>query len=248
MDSMYDLYRYFNPDGTSKDWAIRNNGNGTYTKRWGKTGTRLQSKEFPYKSGNEILKDTDSKVRKGYGHIGRYYIDDGGNMSTVPLASSTPTAIKPNQAQEDPRIYWRLKIPDFLPVQPVLQYFKDKATAYAQSILEFYPDCEWVIALKSRYRDMAFVKSEAGFFKKEDGIASLLLLLALKKAAPDGITVSLSHDDQVEISAQLKKEAEALSFFGTDLESIRSISEIIGLLEKKLDLSLVTAEIDDYYF
>jgi hypothetical protein len=248
MDSMYDLYRYFNPDGTSKDWAIRNNGNGTYTKRWGKTGTRLQSKEFPYKSGNEILKDTGSKVRKGYGYVGKYHIDDGGNMSTVPLASSTPTANKPNPAQEDPRIYWRIKIPDFLPVQPVLQYFKDKATDYAQSILGFYPDCEWVIALKSRYRDMAYVKPDAGFFKKEDGVAPLLLLLALKKAAPDGITVSLSHDDQVEISAQLKKEAEALSFFGTDLESIRSIAEIIGLLEKKLDLSLVTAEVEDYYF
>ena len=75
-----------------------------------------------------------------------------------------------------------------------------------------------------------------------------MFLLALKKFAPSGITVSLSHEDGVEISDQLKLETEALSFFDTDLESIISISEEIGLLQKRLDLSTIAPELEDFYF
>ena len=70
----------------------------------------------------------------------------------------------------------------------------------------------------------------------------------MKKSAPSTITVSLSHEDGVEISDQLKLETEALSYFDTDLESIRSISEEIGLLQKRLDLSTIAPEIEDFYF
>ena len=37
----FELYRFNHHDGTSKDWAIRDNRNGTFTTRWGKTGPRL---------------------------------------------------------------------------------------------------------------------------------------------------------------------------------------------------------------
>ena len=74
----------------------------------------------------------------------------------------------------------------------------------------------------------------SGIINKEDGVFVFLFLLALKKFAPRGVTVSLSHEDGVEISDQLKLEIEALSYFDTNLESIRSISEEIGLLQKGL--------------
>lgn len=37
----FELYRFNHHDGSSKDWAIRDNRNGTFTTRWGKTGPRL---------------------------------------------------------------------------------------------------------------------------------------------------------------------------------------------------------------
>jgi hypothetical protein len=37
----YDLYRFTHPDGSSKDWAIRRNPDGTLTTRWGPTGPVL---------------------------------------------------------------------------------------------------------------------------------------------------------------------------------------------------------------
>ncbi len=37
----FELYRFNHHDGSSKDWAIRDNRNGAFTTRWGKTGPRL---------------------------------------------------------------------------------------------------------------------------------------------------------------------------------------------------------------
>jgi len=117
---------------------------------------------------------------------------------------------------------------------------------YADSILKAYPGCSWVEKVRNGHGD--FVKPGAGSLLKEHGVFSLLLIMALKKVAPDGITISLSHEDSVEISDQLKMESQALSFFDTNLESVRSIAEEIGLLEKRLDLSMVETELEDFYF
>jgi hypothetical protein len=68
------------------------------------------------------------------------------------------------------------------------------------------------------------------------------------KGAPTGITISLSHEDGVEISDQLKLESQSLSLFDTDLESNRSIAESLDLLDKRLDLSTVETFVDDFYF
>jgi hypothetical protein len=246
--SRYELYRYYNPDGSSKDWAVRNNGNGTYTKRWGKTGTRLQSRDFPLNDPNIFWKEKQAKQRKGYILVGEYFIDNDGNLSTVPPVSPAPVANPPNQEQEGLRIYWRIKIPEKLVGKPVLEFFRGQVRAFAQAVIEAYPSCEWVIAINSRYRDISFVKSEAGSFLKEDGVGPLLLLMALKKAAPDGISITLSHDDQVEISHKLRLEGQALSFFGSDLESVRETAEMIGLLDKRLDLAMVESNVGNYYF
>jgi len=87
METRYELYRYQNPDGSSKDWAIRDNGDGTYTKRWGKTGTRLQSKDFVLNDPDNFWREKQAKERKGYIPVGKFFIDNDGNLSTVPPAS-----------------------------------------------------------------------------------------------------------------------------------------------------------------
>jgi len=113
--------------------------------------------------------------------------------------------------------------------------------------LRAYPDCAWVEKVKDGHGDI--IESGAGSLPKENGVGSLLLLMALKKkGAPTGITISLSHEDGVEIGDQLKLESQALSFFDTDLESVRSLAESIDLLDKRLDLSTVETLIEDFYF
>lgn len=129
---------------------------------------------------------------------------------------------------------------------PLHHFSRGLATGYATAILRTYPDCLWVEMIINGHGD--FVKPDAGCLSKEDGVASLLLLIVLKKNAPEGITVSLSHEDGVEISDQLKLETEALSFFDTDLESIRQIAEEMDLLVKRIDLSMIAPEQDDFYF
>ena len=64
--SAYELYRCIREDGTSKDWALRINPDGTITTRWGRTGRKLiniQTRNVD----SEILKR--SKAKKGYGWV-----------------------------------------------------------------------------------------------------------------------------------------------------------------------------------
>jgi len=37
----WNLYRHRNSDGSSKDWAVRSNSDGSITTRWGKTADSL---------------------------------------------------------------------------------------------------------------------------------------------------------------------------------------------------------------
>ena len=70
----------------------------------------------------------------------------------------------------------------------------------------------------------------------------------MKKSAPNTISVSLSHEDSVEITDQLKSESLALSFFDTDLEAVRPLAQELKLLDKRIDLSTVDSEVEDFYF
>ena len=242
-----ELYRYRNQDGSSKDWAVCANADGTYTTRWGKTGSKLQSKTF--KNMLPMQDHIRSKTNKGYTYVGKVDIDDSGHVQNISSESQAPTttaSIDPHPTQETLCIYWRIKVLPSILNGPAVHLLKGFATGYAVSILKAYPGCSWVEKVRNGHGD--FVKPGAGSLLKEHGVFSLLLIMALKKVAPEGITISLSHEDGVEISCQLKMESQALSFFDTDLESVRSIAEAIGLLEKRLDLSMVETELDDFYF
>ena len=104
----FDLYRFTNPDRSTKDWAVRDNGDGTYTSRWGKTGTRLQSKNFDKNmlSMNEHIR---SKTNKGYKLIGEVLIDDDGKISST-SSSTKPLGQDPHPTDDPPCLFWRLRI------------------------------------------------------------------------------------------------------------------------------------------
>lgn len=252
MSCTYNLYRYQNSDGSTKDWAIRNNRDGTYSKRWGKTGTKLRSEDFQGNS-TDVWREISSKTRKGYESIGFAFISEDGVVTMSSKEVRADSGSKPDQqassdpfpTQDEPRIYWRIKIPGSVDSAAV-SLLKGVATGYAIAVLSVYPDCAWVEKIKDGHGD--FIKPGAGSLLKENGVGSLLLLMALKKCAPNGVTVTLSHEDGVEISDQLKLESQALSFFDTDLESVRSLAERIDLIDKRLDLSTVETSVDDFYF
>ena len=248
MSAPFKLYSFVNSDGSSKSWGVRFNGDGTFTSIWGKTGTKMSLKTKSFSQPDEVQKLIRSKERKGYEYLGgTFYIGNDGIVSHVPPESPLkPVVNDPHPTQETLCIYWRIRVLPSILNGPAVPFLKGFATGYAVSILKSYPGCSWVEKVRNGHGD--FVKPGAGSLLKEHGVFSLLLIMALKKVAPDGITISLSHEDGVEISDQLKMESQALSFFDTDLESVRSIAEAIGLLEKRLDLSMVETELDDFYF
>ena len=241
----FELYRYTNPDRSTKDWAVRSNSDGTYTSRWGKTGTRLQSKTFQ-KNMLSMHEHIQSKVSKGYKLIGEVLIDDDGKITSA--SSTKPVGQDPHPTEDPPCLVWRLRINRnaVLSDTQAIGQFHANVLSMGKTITGIFGASDFLNNfLQSLINDQA---SSAGKLFKEQGVASLLLFMAMMKVAPSQISIHLSHDDGVEISNQLKLESKALSFFDTDLETVRPVAESLGLLEKRLDLSTVASSQEDFYF
>ena len=240
------LYRFYHADGTSKDWAIRANNDGTLTRKFGKTGARLNSSITPLNSGQATFqKLINQKANKGYQYLGEFYIDDNGKVLDSPPLPSTPH----QPVILEPYIYFRVKHMSNISIHdPVLTRYLDIIGHLSDIFVTHVPEqTEWI---------KAFVRSQPAFegngttgkLLKTDGVMPLLFLMALKKCVPVGFSVSLSSEDGIDISDQLKLETQALSFFGTTVGQVRPIAEGLGLLVKRLDLSGIQTEVADCYF
>ncbi len=242
MSGPFQLYHFDNNDGSSKVWGVRFNNDSTFTTCWGKSLAKMSLKTKGITHPDMVHKLIRSKERKGYVLSGNFFVGDDGKIATVqPQTDPIETAFPLNVSQEDTRIYWSIKYINNLPSEN-FQSFKALSERFKTIFVRFGKNFDQDPIKKS-----GLVRN-SGIIKKEDGVFVFLFLLALKKFSPVGVTVSLSHDDDVEISDRLKMETEALSFFDTDLESIRSIAEEIGLLAKRLDLSMIAPELEDFYF
>lgn len=240
----FELYRFTNPDRSTKDWAVRANGDGTYTSRWGKTGTKLQSKTFD-KNMLSMSEHIRSKMNKGYKLIGEVLIDDDGKITSA--SSTQPLGQNPNTTEDPPCLFWRLRIKqsDLSDTQAIGR-FHANVLSMGKTITGIFGASAFLENfLHGLINDQA---SSAGKLFKEQGVASLLLFMAMMKVAPSQVSIHLSHDDGVDISNKLKLETKALSFFDTDLEMVRPVAEALGLLEKRLDLSVVASSQEDFYF
>jgi hypothetical protein len=240
----FELYRYTNLDRSTKDWAVRDNGDGTYTSQWGKTGTKFQSKIFDKKT-RSMNEHINSKISKGYKLIGQVFIDDHGNI-TLP-SSTKPIGQDPNPTEDSPCLFWRLKVTQTnLADTQAIGQFHVNVLSISSAITDFFGPSTWMKNfLHALVNDQA---SSAGKLFIEQGVASLLLFMAMMKLAPQQVVIRLSHDDGVDISNKIKLESRALSFFDTDLEAVRPVAEALGLLEKRLNLSAVPSSQDDFYF
>ncbi len=91
-------------------------------------------------------------------------------------------------------------------------------------------------------------RDDSGQLRQENGVAPLLFLMAIKRVAPAWARLSLSSEDGVEITEQIRNESSILEFFGESLESVRQAAEDLGLVEKRLDLSLIETDLPDFSF
>ena len=75
MSPLFRLYRYEHGDGTAKEWAYADLGNGTAQIRWGPAGRLRQTQSKPLRIALERARE---KRLKGYVAIGRADIDATG--------------------------------------------------------------------------------------------------------------------------------------------------------------------------
>ena len=216
--SLYELYRCIREDGTSKDWAVRINPDGSITTRWGRTGKKLiniQTRKV------NLIALKRSKSKKGYIWMGTCEIDGLGQI--VPEGRSNNL---PEVRIEKPVFRWQLALgarcnSDELDAweEGVLQTLK---TSGVELDAEQLPDNH---------------QSGAGVIGCDD-LARLLGLLLLKQRTPLDVRFTLRMGNHQEVGPDLQDVAQLLEPLGTDLPTIRPLAESLGLLAPRIDLRM----------
>ncbi|QXP89642.1 hypothetical protein [Methylococcus capsulatus] len=77
----------------------------------------------------------------------------------------------------------------------------------------------------------------AGALQPEQGPIPLLMLMAMRKLAPDGVVVSIVNDDGIEIGLDPSKEPHLLRRFGASDEMARRMAEVLGITPRRIDIA-----------
>jgi hypothetical protein len=244
----YDLYRFTHPDGSGKDWAIRRNTDGSITTRWGRTGPTLP--QVGTRHQDKIALE-NAKRRKGYVHVGKVLIDDHGRLQSFKNdAQGEPAPSQPAARKE--AIYWRIKIGKSAMREQLLEWGNAVTGAANQLGTAFGLDrsdpADFEPGVIAHWRIPGTGASGAGQIGLDQGVVPLLVLMAMKKLAPDDAGVSLATEDGIEIGTDLKKETRVLEGFGTDLESVRPMAEALGLLPPRIHLAEAIQTNQDCWF
>ena len=83
----FELYRFTHADGTAKEWAYSDLGNGQAEIRW---GPENQLRGFQVKPLREAQGRAAEKLRKGYRFVGTVWLDASGSRTSVPPSRPTP--------------------------------------------------------------------------------------------------------------------------------------------------------------
>jgi hypothetical protein len=213
--SSYELYRCIREDGTSKDWAVRINPDGTVTTRWGRTGRKLINIQTRRVDPEHLKR---SKANKGYFRIGVFDIDVLGLL--IPENST----IQGSDIAEAPLILqWQLAFGASV-VRRDLDAWRERVIVALNA--------HGVLLEEASIPDVT--RSGSGHVHCDDSSA-LLGLLLLKQATPDGVGFTLRTADQREIDAD---SLPSLQRMGLDLSSIRPLAESLGLVEPRMDLKM----------
>ena len=239
----WSLYRHDNGDGSSKDWAVRSNPDGSISTRWGKTAPRL-----PSISTRKQVTQSDierEKRGKGYVFIAMVDIDSDG---TIAFPGQAPPSKPPAVIAA---VYWHIDAPG-IPSQRIeladwIRTFIDHIQS--SNGIEPAPDKPWngwqkLIDLTETGESFSL----SGQIKQAQGVRPLLFLLALKKLGLEGLDIGIASENSREVSVDLKAEAELLAFFETDIDRIRPLAEALGLLRPRLNLAVAIPDAEDRWF
>ncbi|NOV30738.1 MULTISPECIES: hypothetical protein [Methylomonas] len=249
--AVWSLFRYRYSDGSSKDWAITTNADGSISTRWGKTASRLPS--INTRSGIRQHDIERQKQAKGYVFVGEVEIDSEGNIRlprSAPMADASPMPSENPSAPID-KLYWHIDCraghATLLDMGIALRCWLGNLEAWSQAQGLTASDWSgWQRLIDASLGDEAFDLS--GQIHLEHGVLPWLWLMALKHAAFPGVSVGIATESGRDVSADLKAETEVLALFKTDVEAIRPLAENLGLLKPRLDLALAMADQTDHWF
>jgi len=252
--AVWNLFRYRNSDGSSKDWAVTTNADGSISTRWGKTASRLPS--INTRTGIRQYDIERQKQTKGYVFVGEVDIDVNGNVrfpdTSSTIAPSVPEATTiPSPPVRVDKLYWHVDCcagqATLLDMRLALRRWLGDLEAWSQAQGLAVSDWSgWQRLIDASLGDEAFDLS--GQIHREHGVLPWLWLMALKQAAFPGVSVGIATESCRDVSADLKAEADVLALFETDIEVLRPLAESLGLLKPRLDLALAMADQTDHWF
>ncbi len=249
----WNLYRHRNSDGSSKDWAVRSNSDGSITTRWGKTADSLPGVSNRY--GVKQLDIERQKQAKGYVLVGEVDIDVNGNVvfpgKTLPATQSLNPDPEPVPTPPVEVLYWTIECRAKQAVRVDLGIEVRRLIGAIQALSDGHatPELEW--NGWQQFMDVtlnAEVFELSGQIKSAHGVLPWLFLLALKSKGFKGVEIALATETAQDLSVDLKVEQDVLAFFGTDLDSIRESAEVLGLLKPRLNLAAAMSDTDDCWF
>lgn len=249
----WNLYRHRNPDGSSKDWAVRSNPDGSITTRWGKTADSLPGVSNRY--GVKQLDIERQKQAKGYVLIGEVDIDVNGNVvfpgktpatqsqGLEPDSNPKPVPTPPVEA-----LYWTIECRAKQSIRVELGIEVRRLIGVIQALSDRHATSEqewngWQQFIDATFNAETFELS--GQIKSAHGVLPWLFLLALKAKGFKGVDIDIATETARDLSVDLKAEQDVLALFGTDLDSIRETAEVLGLLKPRLNLASAMSDTDD---
>ncbi|MDT4291603.1 hypothetical protein RO575_18725 [Methylomonas sp. MO1] len=252
----WNLYRHRNSDGSSKDWAVRSNPDGSITTRWGKTASCLPG--VSNRSGVRQFDIERQKQSKGYVLVGEVNIDVNGNVVFPGTTPATPSQMpKPDAntvsvpAPLVESLYWNIDCHAKQAVRVELGIEVRRLIGVIQSVSDQQSKPEqdwdgWQQLIDATINADTFELS--GQIKSAHGVLPWLFLLALKAKGFKGVDIDIATETARDLSVDLKAEQDVLAFFGTDLDSIREAAEALGLLKPRLNLASAMSDTDDCWF
>ncbi len=233
---LWELYRFRHADGSSKDWAVLDNGDGTVTTRWGKTASTLPSSSTRRKPVHDLTRE---KTVTGYSYLGKVEIDENGRILGSPRLSGQHQQVRA-EVKVESKIYWRIK------PTAMSNEARSKLAAEVARLQALVPIHDWQGLSAIEKLCLNSIKSASGQIAKEDSILPVLWLMALKTRFD---WVHISDEAGIDVSTDVMAETGVLGFFETDIATIRPLAEKIGLLRARIDIATVAAaEIEDCWF
>ncbi|MBS4050650.1 MAG: hypothetical protein KGZ69_05560 [Methylomonas sp.] len=252
----WNLYRHRNSNGSSKDWAIRSNSDGSITTRWGKTADSLPGVSNRY--GVKQFDIEQQKQAKSYVLVGEVDIDVNGNVVFPGTTPATPSQMpKPDAntvsvpAPPVEALYWTVDCHAKQSIRVELGIEVRRLIGGIQSVSDQQSKPEqdwdgWQQFIDATLDAETFELS--GQIKSVHGVLPWLFLLALKAKSFKGVEIDIATETARDLSVDLKAEQDVLAFFGTDLDSIRDTAEVLGLLKPRLNLAAAMSDTDDCWF